>query len=67
MIERLAEFSGVPITVFFPEPHPWSRANALLSATADLNDDDLDEVRLYALFRKAQSRNIRTERSLSKC
>jgi hypothetical protein len=50
----LAHFFGVPIAVFFPQAQPKSRANAVLSATADLDDDDLEEVMLYAQFRKAQ-------------
>jgi len=55
-LERLAQFFGVPITIFFPQPHPKARTNALLTATAELNDDDLEEVMLYAQFRKAQHR-----------
>jgi hypothetical protein len=31
-----------------------SRTNALLSATVGLDDADLDEVRLYGLFRKSR-------------
>jgi transcriptional regulator with XRE-family HTH domain len=53
-LERLAQFFGVPITTFFPQAQPKSRAHAVLSATADLDDDDLDEVVLYAQFRKAR-------------
>ena len=59
-LERLAQVVGVPISTFFPLTHPKSRTNALLSATADLDDDELDEVRMYALFRKAQHRPKRT-------
>src|SRR5437870_7136151 len=58
-LETLARFFGVPITVFFPQAQPkarQSRASALLSATADLDDDDLEEVALYARFRRAQQR-----------
>src|SRR3989442_3788812 len=58
-LEALAQFFGVPITVFFPQAQPKSRdlrASALLSAAADLDDDDLDEVALYARFRRAQRR-----------
>ncbi len=58
-LETLARFFGVPVTVFFPQLQPTSRMNALLRATGDLNDDDLEEVTLYALFR-------RTRRSKSK-
>jgi transcriptional regulator with XRE-family HTH domain len=55
-LEALAQFFGVPITVFFPHAQPKSRMNALLGATADLDDDDLEEVELYARFRRAQQR-----------
>jgi len=58
-LERLARFFGVPVTVFFPPVQPASRMNALLSATGDLDDNDLEEVTLYALFRRAR----RTKRS----
>lgn len=58
-LERLAEFFGVPITTFFPQAQPKSLANAVLSATADLDDDDLEEVMLYAQFRKAHRRGKR--------
>src|SRR5271165_5790559 len=53
-LEMLARFFGVPVTVFFPEAKPKLRVNALLSATADLEDRDLEEVTLYALFRRTQ-------------
>jgi len=53
-LERLARFFGVPITFFFPQPEPSSRANSLLNATADLDDENLEEVMLYALFRRAR-------------
>lgn len=55
-LEKLAQFFGVPITTFFPQEQPKSRTNALLSATADLEEDDLKEVTLYALFRRARRR-----------
>ena len=53
-LERLAQFFGVSIAIFFPQAQPKSRANALLSATTDLEDADLEEVMLYAQFRKAR-------------
>jgi transcriptional regulator with XRE-family HTH domain len=53
-LEKLARYFGVPVTAFFREPNLRSRTNALLSATASLDDADLDEVRLYALFRKSR-------------
>jgi transcriptional regulator with XRE-family HTH domain len=55
-LERMAQFFGVSITIFFPQAQPKLRANALLSATADLDNDDLEEVMLYAQFRKARHR-----------
>ena len=55
-LERLASFFGVPVTVFFPQLQPNSRMNALLSATGDLDDDDLEEVMLYAQFRKTRQK-----------
>jgi transcriptional regulator with XRE-family HTH domain len=53
-LDRLAQFFGVPISIFFTQAQPKSRANALLSATADLDDADPEEVVLYAQFRKAR-------------
>src|SRR5438093_11804075 len=58
-LEALAQFFGVPITVFFPQAQPKSResrASAVLSATTGLDDTDLEEVALYARFRRAQRR-----------
>jgi len=55
-LEALARFFGVPITVFFPEAGSKSRTKALISATADLDDRDLEEVTLYAQFRRAWAR-----------
>src|SRR5271157_5180222 len=53
-LERLARFFGVPVTIFFPQLQPASRMNDLLSASGDLDDDDLKEVVLYAQFRRAR-------------
>jgi transcriptional regulator with XRE-family HTH domain len=53
-LEKLARFFGVPVTVFFPQLQPASRMDDLLSATGDLDDDDLEEVTLYALFRRGR-------------
>jgi transcriptional regulator with XRE-family HTH domain len=55
-LEALARFFGVPITVFFPEAGTRSLSKALMSATAGLDDGDLEEVTLYAQFRKAQAK-----------
>ncbi len=58
-LEKLAQFFGVPITVFSPEPRPKARASALLTAAANLDDEDLEELTLYAQFRRAQQRKKR--------
>jgi transcriptional regulator with XRE-family HTH domain len=55
-LEKLAQFFGVPVTVFFPQSEFKSRAKALLSATADLDDADLEEIMLYARCRRARHR-----------
>jgi hypothetical protein len=52
----LARFFGTPITVFFPQAEPKLRTHALLGATADLDDEDLEEVMLYAQFRRTRRR-----------
>ena len=53
-LEKLARFFGVPITAFFPEIQPFSQISALLTAARTLDEDDLEEVTLYALFRRAR-------------
>src|ERR1700730_18174260 len=53
-LEVLARFFGVPMAVFFPGAQPASRTNALISATADLDDRDLEEVTLAERFRRSQ-------------
>jgi transcriptional regulator with XRE-family HTH domain len=53
-LEKLAAFFAVPMTAFFPEIQPSSQVNALLIATRGLNNEDLEEVTLYALFRRAR-------------
>lgn len=58
-LERLARFFGVPITVFFPDAESKLRTNALVTATADLDDRDLQEVALYAQFRRSLRRRRR--------
>ena len=58
-LERLARFLKVPVDVFFPHLQPASRVNALLTATGGLDDDDLEEVVLYAQFRRARKRRNR--------
>src|SRR2546426_3805753 len=55
-LERLARFFGVPVTVFFPHLQPAPRMNALLSATGDLDDTNLEEVVLYAQFRRSRQK-----------
>lgn len=53
-LENLAQFFGVPITTFFPDVSSDVRAQALLSATSSLDDEDFDELVKYAQFRKAR-------------
>lgn len=53
-LERLARFFGVPVTVFFPRLQSAPRLDALFSATGDLGDADLEEVVLYAQFRRSR-------------
>ena len=55
-LEKLARFFGVPITTFFPQVQPMPRTQTLLTATADLDDEDVEELTLYALFRRARQR-----------
>ena len=69
-LERLARFFGASISVFFPNIEPDARVQALLSATGDLDDDDLDELTRYAQFRKArkelgQAKKPRPKKDLS--
>lgn len=53
-LDRISRFFGVPVTAFFPEMEAPSRLNALMSATGDLDDEDIDEVTRYAQFRKVR-------------
>ena len=53
-LEKIARFFGVPLTAFFPEIQPPARLNALMSATGDLDDDDIEELTRYAQFRQAR-------------
>ena len=53
-LEALANFFGTPISVFFPGMETDVKAQALLSATRGLNEDELDELTKYALFRRAR-------------
>src|SRR5438046_1256946 len=52
-LDRLARFFGVSISVFFPTfENP--KVQALLSATGNLSEKDMDDLIRYAQFRKAQ-------------
>jgi len=57
----LAQFFGVPSRSSFPQAQPKPRANAVLSATAGLDDEDLNEVMLYAQFRTTRRRGKRRQ------
>ncbi len=51
-LEKLARFFRIPISYFLPESGVSLRISALLSATRDMSDRDLEEVVRYALFRR---------------
>ncbi len=53
---KLAQFFGTPVSAFLPEFRPSAKADALLNATRGLDQKDLEEVILYAQFRKARLR-----------
>jgi transcriptional regulator with XRE-family HTH domain len=53
-LEKISRFFGVPISVFFPEIEPSTKLQALLSATGDLEQNDLEEIVRYAQFRRAR-------------
>jgi transcriptional regulator with XRE-family HTH domain len=61
-LERLARIFSVPIGAFFLDPQPAAQINALLSATGDLDEDDLEEVTRYAQFRKARAQLKKSKR-----
>ncbi len=55
-LDSLSRFFGVSILEFFPkddEPAE-SKVTALLRAAKDLPDDDIDELRKYAEYRRAR-------------
>lgn len=52
-LHHLASFFGVSISIFFPEMQN-TRLQALMSATGDLDEQDIDELTQYAQFRKAR-------------
>lgn len=56
-LEKLARFFGVSILVFFPkeETQQEEKTTALLRAAQDLPEEDLEELRKYAEYRKARS------------
>jgi transcriptional regulator with XRE-family HTH domain len=53
-LERISRHFGVPITTFFPGMVADEKLQALLSATGDLDEGDLEEVVRYAQFRRAR-------------
>ena len=48
------DFFDVPVSVSSFSFNPRCQMSVLLSAAAELNEDYLEEVTLYALFRQAQ-------------
>ena len=61
-LEHLAEFFGVSAAVFFPRGQTSSRVDALLSAAANLGDDDLQELIRYARYRSARAISAKRRR-----
>ena len=56
-LQKLARFFQEDISFFFPETEQTKlkpNLQALMSATSDLNDDDIAELTEYARFRKAR-------------
>ena len=64
-LERLARFFGKSILEFFPSEDVRSerdeKIDALLRAAKQLNDDDVEELRRFAEFRRA--RHVYTKRA----
>jgi transcriptional regulator with XRE-family HTH domain len=54
-LHSLARFFGTSISVFFPGSED-TRLDALMSATGNLSDDDIEDVTEYVQFRKARRR-----------
>ena len=53
-LEKISRHFGVSINVFFPANEPEARLQALLSATGDLEPEDIQEIVRYAEFRRAK-------------
>jgi transcriptional regulator with XRE-family HTH domain len=60
-LEKLSRYFKVPITFFFPHVETDAKAQALLSATGDLDEEDVDEIVRYANFRRAR-KHIKDQR-----
>lgn len=52
-LHKIAKFFGERISIFFPTLDD-TKLQALMSATENLDDEELDEVTRYAEFRKAR-------------
>ncbi|MPZ16982.1 MAG: helix-turn-helix domain-containing protein [Luteitalea sp.] len=55
-LERLARSLGAPITIFISQTEPDATSQTLLSAIADLDDDDREDVLHYIEFRRSLKR-----------
>lgn len=55
-LDALSRFFGVSVLAFFPQEDVpvESKVGALLRAARDLPDDDIEELRRYAEFRRAR-------------
>ena len=65
-LHKLAKIFGVSISVFFPDMAISPQQNALMSATGDLKEKDLQDLIEYAKFRKVRSILAHAKRSGSK-
>lgn len=52
-LETLAQFFGVPIRALFPSEAASPQQEALLSASSGLDENEMDDLVRYALFRRA--------------
>lgn len=66
-LEKLSKILGVSILEFFPneEIPKDEKITALFRTVKDLGDDDLEEIKRYAEFRKARSYYSNKKRSKS--
>lgn len=57
-IVRLAHFFNIPFLTFFPTQDPSPQITALIVATRDMNNRDIEDVIQYARFRHSASLKV---------